>query len=56
LSQEVIGENEETQHRRQLVTVRAIVLADRDFVSRFAVVGEKEPDESDRDVQSVVIG
>src|SRR5712691_6058712 len=28
-SQQVIGENEKTQHRRQLVTVRAIVLADR---------------------------
>jgi len=47
-SQHAIGENEETQHRRQLVTVRAMVLADRDFFSRCAVVGEKEPNEPDR--------
>jgi hypothetical protein len=53
-SQQVIGENEETQQRRQLVTERAIVLADRDFFSCRAVVGEKEPHESDRYVQSVV--
>ena len=53
-SQQVIDENEETQHRRQLVTVRAIVLADRGFFSCCAVVGEKEPNEPDRYVQSVV--
>jgi hypothetical protein len=47
-SQHAIGENEETQHRRQLVTVRAMVLADRNFFSRCAVVGEKEPNEPDR--------
>jgi len=29
-------------------------LADRDFFSRCALVGEKEPNESDRYVQSIV--
>jgi hypothetical protein len=53
-SQQVVGENEETQHRCQLVTVRAIVLADRDFVLCCAVVCEKEPSKPDRDVQSIV--
>jgi hypothetical protein len=53
-SQYVISENKETQHGRQLVTERAIVLADRDFFSRCAVVGEKEPNEADRYVQSVM--
>src|SRR5882672_1830530 len=53
-SQQVIGENKETQHRRQLVTVRSVVLADRDFFSCWAVVGEKEPNKPDRYVQSVV--
>jgi hypothetical protein len=53
-SRRVTGENEETQHRRQLVTVRAIVLADRDFFSRYAIVGEKEPNEPDRYAQSVM--
>ena len=53
-SQKVIGENEETQHRRQLVTVRMIVLADCDSFSRCAVFGEKEPNKPDRYVQSVV--
>jgi hypothetical protein len=52
-SQQVIGENEETQHR-QLVTVQMIVLADRDSFSRCAVVGEKETNKPDRYVQSVV--
>jgi len=52
-SQQLIGENEETQHRRQLVTVRMMVLADRDSFSRCAV-GEKEPNKPDRYVQSVV--
>jgi len=53
-SQQVIGENEGTQHRRQLVTVRVMVLADRDFFSRCAAVGEKEPNEANRYVQSVM--
>jgi hypothetical protein len=39
--QQVIGENKETQYRRQLVTVRSFVLADRDFFSSCAIVGEK---------------
>src|SRR5439155_1680501 len=47
-SQQVIGENKETQHRRQLVTVRSVVLADRDFFSSCAMVGEKEPNKPDR--------
>src|SRR5438094_2056973 len=49
-SQQVIGENKETQHRRQLVTVRSVVLADRDFFSSCAMVGEKEPNKPDRHV------
>jgi hypothetical protein len=53
-SQQAIGENEETQHRRQLVNVQMIVLADRDCFSRCAVVDEKEPNKPDRYVQSVV--
>ena len=53
-SQQVIGEHKKTQHRRQLVTVPAMVLADRDFFFRCAVVSEKEPNEPDRYVQSVV--
>jgi hypothetical protein len=52
-SQQVVGENEETQHRCQLVTVRALVLADRDFVLCCAVVGEKEPSKPDRHVQTL---
>ena len=40
VAHQVVGENEEIQRRCQLVTVRAIVLADRDFV-RCAVGGEK---------------
>ena len=47
------GENEETPHRRQLVAGRAVVLADRDWFSPCAVVGEKEPNQADRSVQSV---
>src|SRR5260370_21438543 len=46
--QQVIGENKETQHRRQLVTVRSVVLADRDFFSSRAVVSEKTPNKHDR--------
>src|SRR5690349_23788250 len=53
-SQQVVGENEETQHRCQLVTVRAIVLADSHFFSGGGIVDEEEPNESDRDVHSVV--
>src|SRR5260370_41947348 len=53
-SQQVIGENKETQHRRQLVTVRSVVLADRDSFSCCAIVGEKEPNKPDRYVWSVV--
>ena len=41
-SQQVIGENKKTQHRRQLVTVRSVVLMDRDFFSCGTVAGEKE--------------
>src|SRR4029077_21122677 len=47
-SQQVIGENKETQHRRQLVNVRSVVLLDRDLFSCRAVVGEKEPNNPDR--------
>jgi len=52
-SQQVIGENEKTRHRRQLVTVRAIVLADRGFFSCCAIVSEKEPNEPDRYVRAL---
>src|SRR6266849_4686870 len=37
-SQQAIGENKETQHCRELVSVRMIVLADRDSFSSSAVV------------------
>jgi len=53
-SQQVIGENKETQHRRQLVSVPAMALEDRDFFFRCALVGEKELNEFDRYVQSIV--
>lgn len=53
-SQQSIAENKETQHCRELVTVRMIVLADRDSFSRCAIVDEKEPNKPDRYVQSVV--
>ena len=36
------------KHRRQLVTVRSVVLADREFFSSCAMVGEKEPNKPDR--------
>jgi hypothetical protein len=47
-SQQVIGENKKTQHRRQLITVRSLVLADRHFFSCCDVVGEKELNKPDR--------
>ena len=52
--QQVVGENEETQHPCQLVTVRAIVLADRDFVLCCAVVGEKSQANPTVMLQSIV--
>ena len=54
MSQQAINEDKETEHSRQWVEVGAI-LADPDFFfRRGAVVGERQPNEPDHDVQSVV--
>src|SRR5215467_2322509 len=53
LFQQAIQENEETQHRPQLVTVRFRVLPDGSF-SFGAVFGEMDPNQPDRHVQNVV--
>src|SRR5215813_8002338 len=49
--QHVIREKEKASQRRQLVTIPAMLLADRDFGC--AVVSERKPDESDGQVQNV---
>ena len=52
--QHVIRENDKAHQRRDLVTIRTMPLADRDFFFRCAVIGEREPDESHGYVQDVV--
>ena len=52
--QHVIRENGKAHQRRQLVTVPTMPLTDRDFFFRYAVISEREPDESHDYVQDVV--
>src|SRR6516225_12145617 len=54
LFQQVIQENEETQHRPQLETVRVMVLPGGSFFSFGAVFGEIDPSKPHRHVQNVV--
>ena len=51
--QHVIRENDKAHHRRELVTVPTMPLADRDFSFR-CVISETEPDESHGYVQDGV--
>src|SRR5262249_16357628 len=53
LFQHVISENQDTQHGRQLINVQMVVVVDHDFLRR-AVVGQEQPNEPNREVQSVV--
>ena len=52
--QHVTRENDKAHQRGELVTIRTMPLADRDFFFRCAVIGEREPDESHDYVQDVV--
>ena len=44
--QHVIRENGKAHQRRELVTVPTMPLTDRDFFFRYAVISQREPDES----------